>query len=63
MKEGVYVVFLTEVAVAWFVAGAITPLFDRPNEIYEALPYLISIFMAAVFLYIAKFLERKGEKK
>lgn len=63
MKDGVYVIFLTEVAVAWFVAGAISPLFNRPSGISETLPYLISIFMTAPFIYMAKFIERKKRKK
>ncbi len=49
----VYSEFFTNVAVAWFSAGVITPLFIKPTDLFGFLPSAIAIVASWAFLNIA----------
>lgn len=59
MRNRANVEFLTNTAVAWFTAGAITPIFSKPNSLLGFLPYLFAILIAGLFMAYANYLEKR----
>ena len=59
MKNRANVDFLTNGAVAWFAAGVIAPVFNKPQTYMEFLPYIAATLVSGIFMYLANYLERK----
>ena len=59
MKNRANVDFLTNTAVAWFAAGIIAPIFNKPKSLLEFLPYTFAAIFAGFFMYLANHLERR----
>ena len=57
----VYVDFLTNLAVAWFTAGIIAPLFTPIGEKMRILSYLMAVSACFISLKLAVFF-KKGKK-
>ena len=61
-ERKVYSEFLTNLAVAWFSAGVIAPLFTPIKNIFGFLTALIAVLAGLLSLRFAVMLVRKGSR-
>lgn len=60
-EEKVYCEFLTNLAVAWFSAGVIAPLFTPPERVFKFLLSLLAVSASLISLKLATLFVKGGK--